>query len=178
MPPRSAPDLDVRRGQLTRAARDIAESEGWAAVTMRRIATEIGVTQPVLYSAFPAGRQALLDAVAVGGFDEMATRLEAVDSEPMARMQAYLDFATTRPHVYEAMFSMPTGLPFGVGDGPAPLHRAFAAIQIAFPGPDDTRAEVAWATLHGLATLLVSGRLPASRAQARLECAHWALTAD
>ncbi|MET1007849.1 MAG: helix-turn-helix domain-containing protein, partial [Propionibacteriaceae bacterium] len=57
MSPRPAPDLEHRRDQLIRAARDIAESEGWAAVTMRKLAAQIGVTQPVVYSAFSGGRQ-------------------------------------------------------------------------------------------------------------------------
>lgn len=178
MSPRPAPDLELRRDQLARVARDLAEAEGWAAVTMRRVASEIGVTQPVLYSAFPRGRQALIDAVAVGGFTAIAEALEAVDPEPRARMRAYLEFAVTQPHVYEAMFSMPSGLPFGTGSGPEPLRRAFAAIQAAFPGPDGIRAEVAWASLHGLATLQHSGRLPESRAPDRLEYAHRMLTGD
>jgi AcrR family transcriptional regulator len=144
---------------------------------MRRLASEIGVTQPVLYSAFPEGRQALIDTVAVGGFSAIAAALEAVDPEPLARMRAYLDFAVAQPHLYEAMFSMPSGLQFGAGSSPE-LQRAFAAIQAAFPAVDDTRAEVAWASLHGLATLQISGRLPQSQAQARLDYAHRMLTRD
>ena len=175
MSPRPAPDLDLRREQLARVAGDVAEAEGWPAVTMRRIAAEIGVTQPVLYSAFPGGRQALVDAVAVAGFAAIAAALEAADPEPMARMRAYLEFAATRPHVYEAMFSLPSGLQFGGGGGPEPLQRAFAAIRVVFPG-DDTRAEVAWAALHGLATLHIGGRLPEGRAEARLEHLHALLT--
>ena len=35
-----------------------------------------------------------------------------------------------------------------------------------------TLAEVAWSTLHGLATLEAGGRLLESHAQARLELAH------
>jgi AcrR family transcriptional regulator len=178
MCPRPAPDLDLRRAQLVRAARDVAESEGWSAVTMRRIGAELGVTQPVVYSAFPAGRQELVDAVAVGGFSDVATMLEAADAKPLARMSAYLDFAVNHPRLYEAMFSMPSGLSFGSGQGPESLGRAFAAIQDAFPSRDDTRAEVAWASLHGLATLLISGRLPPSRAQARLEHLHQLLTGE
>ena len=176
MPPRPSPDLDLRRDRITRATRTIAESEGWDAVTMRRVATEIGVTQPVLYSAFADGRQALVDAVAVSGFTAMADALEAVDPEPMARMRAYLQFASREPRLYEAMFSMPSGLQFGGSDGPEPLHRAFNAIQEAFPDADATRAEVAWATVHGLATLEISGRLPAPGAEARLDYAHEMLT--
>lgn len=141
---------------------------------MRRVATEIGVSQPVLYSAF-AGRQALIDAVALDGFDAITTALEAVDRSPMARMRAYLDFAAAHPHIYEAMFSMPSGLLFD-SQVHQPLIRAFSAIRDAFPGPDDTQAEVAWSTLHGLATLQASGRLPEKRAQARLEHAHHQLT--
>jgi len=175
MSPRPAPDLDARRDQVIRAARGVAESDGWTAVTMRRLAGELGVTQPVLYSAF-TGRQELIDAVALRGFSELAAALEAVDTSPVARMRAYLDFSTAHPRVYEAMFSMPSGLPFAAEDTPEPLRRAFAAVHDAFPDADGTRAEVAWAALHGLATLQAGGRLRAGQTQARLDLAHRMLT--
>jgi AcrR family transcriptional regulator len=158
-----------------RAARELAESDGWAAVTMRRLSGELGFTQPVLYSAF-AGRQALIDAVALSGFRDLAAALEAVDPSPMPRMSAYLDFAAAHPRIYEAMFSMPTTLPFAADDTPEPLHYAFAGIRNAFPDADGTRAEVAWSTLHGLATLQAGGRLRASHVQARLDLVHDMLT--
>jgi AcrR family transcriptional regulator len=177
MSPRPAPDLDLRRDQVTHATRDLAESDGWPAVTMRRLAAELGVTQPVLYTAF-ASRQALIDAVALNGFSDLAAALEAVDASPMARMRAYLDFAAAHPRVYEAMFSLPSGLAFAADDTPEPLRRAFSGIRDAFPDADGTRAEVASSTLHGLATLQASRRvrLPASHAQARLDLAHRMLT--
>jgi AcrR family transcriptional regulator len=175
MSPRPAPDLDLRRDQVIRAARDLAESGGWADVTMRRLAGELGVTQPVLYSAF-ASRQALIDAVALNGFDDLAAALEASDVSPMARMRAYLDFAAAHPRLYEAMFSLPTGLAFAADHTPEPLKRAFRGIRDAFPDLDDTRAEVAWSMWHGLATLGASGRLRDSAAQARLDLAHDMLT--
>jgi AcrR family transcriptional regulator len=175
MSPRPAPDLDLRRDQVIRAARDLAEAAGWPAVTMRRLAGELGVTQPVLYSAF-ASRQALIDAVALNGFDDLATALEAVDASPKARMRAYLDFAAAHPRVYEAMFSLPSELTFAAGDIPGPLLRAFAGIRDAFPDADGTRAEVAWAAMHGLATLQASGRLRPSHIQARLDLADRMLT--
>jgi AcrR family transcriptional regulator len=172
MSPRPAPDLDLRRDQVIRAARDLAESDGWPAVTMRRLAGELGVTQPVLYSAFTS-RQALIDAVALNGFDDLAAALEAVDASPKARMRAYLDFAAAQPRVYEAMFSLPSGLAFAADDDtPEPLLRAFSGIRDAFPDADETRAEVAWSTMHGLATLQASGRLRPSHVQARLDLAQ------
>src|SRR5512140_3668679 len=124
MPPRPAPDLDLRRDQVVRAARDLAEVEGWPAVTMRRLAGALGVTQPVLYSAF-ASRQALIDTVALNGFSDIAAALEAVEASPMPRMRAYLDFAAAHPRVYEAMFSLPSGLAFATDDTPEPLRHAF-----------------------------------------------------
>src|ERR1700722_2197122 len=175
MSPRPAPDLDLRRDQVIRAARDLAESVGWAAVTIRRLAGELGVSQPVLYSAF-AGRQAVIDAVALTGFDDLAAALEAVDASPVARMCAYLDFAVAHPRVYEAMFSLPSGLAFAVDHTPEPLQRAFLGIRDAFPDADGTRAEVAWSTWHGLATLGASGRLRPSAAQARLDLVRDMLT--
>ncbi|WP_432571654.1 TetR/AcrR family transcriptional regulator [Kineococcus sp. SYSU DK005] len=186
MSPRPAPDLNLRREQITRLTRQVAENEGWTAVTMRRLSGELGVTQPVLYSAF-TGRQALIDAVALDGFAALTATLEAAEAAPLARMGAYLDFAAAHPRTYEAMFSMPSGLRFG-HDTHEPLTRAFSAIREAFPPHDDdtddtedteagdVQAEVAWATLHGLATLQASGRLPLERTQARLEAAHRMLT--
>ncbi|NAZ88320.1 TetR family transcriptional regulator [Kineococcus sp. T90] len=176
MPPRPAPDLDSRRDLIVRTARHLAESDGWSAVTMRRLAGDLGVTQPVLYSAFP-GRQALLDAVALTGFTDLAAALGAADPEPPARMRAYLRFAAEHPRLYEAMFSLPSGLAFAAEDTPEPLRRAFSGVRDAFPDEDGTRAEVAWSVLHGLATLEAGARLTPGRAQARLELAHRLLTA-
>ncbi len=177
MSPRPAPDLSLRRDQLVGAARELAEADGWPAVTMRRLAGELGVTQPVIYSAF-ANRQALIDAVALSGFEDVAAALEAAGASPMARMRAYLDFAAAYPLLYEAMFSLPSGLNFASGDAPEPLRRAFSAIRDAFPDADGTRAEVAWSMLHGLATLQAGGRLRAEQTQARLELAHGMLSGE
>ena len=172
--PRPAPDLDARRDQVLTTARDLAEAEGWPAVTMRRLASELGVTQPVLYTVFDS-RQALVDAITLVGYRELADALEGAENDPLARMRAYLDFAATHPRTYEVLF-MPSALPFNAQDTPEPMKRAFAAVAPFFPDADGTHTEVVWAVLHGLATLGAGSRLPPSRAQARLELAHDLLT--
>lgn len=53
---------------------------------------------------------------------------------------------------------------------------AFEGFHEAFPDADGTRAEVAWAAVHGLATLQAGGRLRASHVQARLDLVHSMLT--
>ena len=156
MSPRPAPDLTARRDRVLGHARRIAEAEGWEAVTIRRLATELGVTQPVLYTAF-GKRQDIVDAVALRGFTELAAALDAGD--PAA---AYLDFARAHPAVYEAMFLAPTGLRFAATDVPGPMRVAFTALGRTLGIADDVRTEIAWSLLHGVASLDRAGRLSAS----------------
>ena len=162
MSPRPAPDLTARRDRVLGHTRRIAEAEGWDAVTIRRLATELGVTQPVLYTAF-GKRQDIVDAVALRGFAELAAALDAGD--PAA---AYLDFARAHPATYEAMFLMPTGLRFAAADVPAPMRVAFTALGRALGIADDVRTEIAWSLLHGVASLDRAGRLSAGARGRRL----------
>ena len=48
-----------RRDRIVAAAREIAEVEGWPAVTVRRLADTIGFSQPVLYGHVPDGRDGI-----------------------------------------------------------------------------------------------------------------------
>ena len=162
MSPRPAPDLTARRDRVLDDARRIAEAECWEAVTIRRLATELGVTQPVLYTAF-GRRQDIVDAVALRGFAELAAALDAGD--PAA---AYLDFARAHPATYEAMFLMPTALPFAAADVPAPMRGAFTGLGRALGTADDVRTEIAWSLLHGVASLDRAGRLSAGAGGRRL----------
>ena len=164
-----------REHRITAAARLIAEGEGWSAVTIRRLAEEIEHSQPVLYSHFE-NRDAIVAAVAVEGFREITTILQkaargstdcrnALESVAMA----YLAFARTHPALYEAMFTLPTGLRFAEGDTRSELRAAFDALAavIAPVNSDVAMAtETFWATLHGLAELERSGRI---RCSARVE---------
>src|ERR1051325_5028116 len=96
-----------RHQSIVTAARELAEAEGWEAVTTRRLAEAVEYSQPVLYSHF-AGKEAIMAAVALEGFAELATRMRAAheEKEPLAAVaQAYLAFAEQRPALYEAMFS-------------------------------------------------------------------------
>ena len=159
-----------RHHRILDAARELAEDQGWDAVTTRRLADRIEFSQPVLYGHFPGGKDEIVAGVALEGFAELATTLRAAVEDagpggaPGAVIAAYLDFADAHPAVYTAMFES-AGLPFGRDDTPAPLHEGFAVLRdvlapatVADPG---RYAELAWATLHGLATLTRAGRLPA-----------------
>ncbi|MEE3065526.1 MAG: TetR/AcrR family transcriptional regulator [Actinomycetota bacterium] len=164
-------ERSARRRLIVSTARQLAESEGWDAVTTRRLSTEIEYSQPVLYKHF-TGMEQIADAVALEGFGELAEviRGACADDDVPANVvlnriaQAYLDFAHTNPAVYEAMFTRATALHFSADDTPAELLSAFAALHQALarvgPGRDvDTLTEVFWAALHGLVTLGATRRL-------------------
>ncbi|MGG6894414.1 MULTISPECIES: TetR/AcrR family transcriptional regulator [Rhizobium] len=157
-----------REDRIVAAARAIAESEGWDAVTIRRLANEIEYSQPVLYSHF-ASRDAIVAAVAVEGFKELATVLrtavDAADGQQDALMSVatgYFTFALSRPALYDAMFILPTQLKFADAETRAELRDGFEAIT-AVVSPFCTDVEIVtetfWAALHGLAELERSGRV-------------------
>ncbi len=83
-------------------------------MTNRRLAELVEYSQPVLYSHFD-GKVAIVRAVAIAGFSDLAVQLRqarsAVD-EPGKALRAvcgaYLTFAAARPALYQAMFVLPT----------------------------------------------------------------------
>ena len=175
---RRARERQQRERLIVTTARELAEAEGWDAVTTRRLADAIEYSQPVLYSHF-SSKGAIVGAVALEGFTQLAATLR--DARHAARSprpallglaRAYLEFAHTRPALYDAMFTL-AELPFAKPDTATPLHEAFAELRQALvpfaQARDlDTLAEVVWSALHGLATLSRSDRLRPDRAEQRL----------
>ena len=168
-----------RERLIVTAARELAESEGWDAVTTRRLAAEIEYSQPVLYSHF-SGKDAIMAAVAVEGFAELAAQLREARTSAADPQQALADigaayaaFAEQRPALYDAMFTHTVDLPFASPQAPAALHEAFAELrQAVLPvaGDDnpETLTETFWSGLHGLLTLMRNGRLPHEDHERRL----------
>ncbi|MFC7304661.1 TetR/AcrR family transcriptional regulator [Streptomyces monticola] len=171
----------ARERLIVATARELAEQQGWDAVTTRRLAERIEYSQPVLYSHF-RGKREIIGAVALDGATALAAALRAATSAadgPRARVtalaRAYLEFAEHNPAVYDAMFQLDGGLAFAQEDTPAPLKDGFAALlenlgDVAGDGVHPALfTEVFWASLHGLATLTRAGRLPPGDAEQRVE---------
>ncbi|MFD8353821.1 TetR/AcrR family transcriptional regulator [Streptomyces coelicoflavus] len=170
-----------RERLIVATARELAEQQGWDAVTTRRLAERIEYSQPVLYSHF-RGKREIIGAVALEGAAEMAAEVRAATSVadgPRGRVAAlartYLDFAARNPAVYDALFQLDGGLPYAREDTPEPLKDAFAALleslgEVAGDGVHPALfTEVFWASLHGLATLTRAGRLLPEDAARRVE---------
>lgn len=170
-----------RERLIVATAREIAEQQGWDAVTTRRLAERIEYSQPVLYSHF-RGKREIIGAVAVQGAAEIAVAVRAATAGvtgPRERVSAlahaYLDFAARNPAVYDALFQLDGGLAFAQEDTPESLKDAFAALleslgEVAGDGVDPGLfTELFWASLHGLATLTRAGRLPPQDIEPRVE---------
>ena len=170
-----------RERLIVATARELAEQQGWEAVTTRRLAERIEYSQPVLYSHF-RGKREIIGAVALDGAAEMAAAVRAATSAAKghrgrvtALAHAYLDFAERNPAVYDAMFQLDGGLAFAREDTPAPLKDAFAALlaTLGEVAGDDVDpgvfTETFWAALHGLATLTRANRLPREFSERRVE---------
>ena len=169
-----------RHSLIVSTARELAEAEGWDAVTTRRLAERIEYSQPVLYGHF-RGKNEIVAAVALEGFTAMSVALRGAaptDGTPheavAALAHAYVAFAEQRPAVYDAMFRLSTELRFADAETPKPLSEAFAVLvdtlsAVAGSIEPDLFAEVVWAALHGLVTLTRAGRLPPQRMASRID---------
>jgi AcrR family transcriptional regulator len=168
-----------RERLIVATARELAETEGWDAVTTRRLAAEIEYSQPVLYSHFK-GKGAIMAAVVVEGCAELAVQLREARTAagpgraPAAVGAAYAAFADERPALYDAIFTHDVDLPFGTPEAPASLQEAFGELRetvrpIARGDELEVLTETYWSGLHGLVTLMRNGRLRREDHQRRLE---------
>jgi len=83
-----------RHGELLAKAVEIAHAEGLSAVTLRRVAADMGVTPGLVSHYFSAAEQliaAAFRAAALADLDEARSRVEAA-STPGGKMAALLDY--------------------------------------------------------------------------------------
>jgi AcrR family transcriptional regulator len=164
---------DVRQ-QILAAARALAAAEGWQAVTIRKVADAVEYSPPTIYEYF-ASKEAILLALLRLGFrtlvDAMAAARDAA-TDPNAALlavaRAYWAFAWQYPELYQVMHGM-GGVPFCPDDTPPEAEEGFLlvagildamAARTGIPVQDpDGAVHLIWATLHGLVSLAMAGRL-------------------
>jgi AcrR family transcriptional regulator len=165
---------NLKQELLDAAVALIAEA-GPQAFTLREVARRAGVSHNAPYRHFQ-DKDDLLAAVAAQGFDGLTAAMTEAMAEGRTAVErlslagrGYVRFALRSPQHILVMFETP------VPDQPRPEHvaagqRAFqvlldaiSAVQAegGLPGGDPRGfAIAAWAAVHGLAKLGMSGRLP------------------
>jgi AcrR family transcriptional regulator len=104
-----ATEVEPTTKELIRAeALRLLEREGPQGVSMRKVAKRVGITPMAIYHHFP-NRQALLLAVTDGEFERLAacfrTAGRAHRDPLMNAISGYLDYAQSRPRVFDFVFS-------------------------------------------------------------------------
>jgi AcrR family transcriptional regulator len=159
--------------RIIAAARSIFEAEGAQAVSMRRVASAVGITAMAIYKHFP-DREALLNAIVDAGFQELRARYLktnhlSTEKYLMHLLDEYLEFALEHPRLFEYMFSAPRPgarqFPRDFVAGRSPTASVVAeqvsrAMEAGILRRDDAwEVEMALAGMaHGLIVLYLGGR--------------------
>lgn len=162
------------RDRILAAARRIHRKRGLDALSLRAVATAVGITPMAIYRHF-RDKDALVAALVECGFATWERHLAAAlrartPRQPLERaLLAYSEFALAEPRMFELMFLVPRP---HVPSAPASLattpSRSFAAIIAAvrhgihggriIQGDSAEIILLAWSTAHGLIALHFSGR--------------------
>jgi AcrR family transcriptional regulator len=159
---------DLRRALLEAAVSTVAAS-GPAALSLRALAAQVGVSHaaPVHHFKDKAG---LFTAVATEGFDLLHDEMTAVWEKTGQFLDVgvhYVHFALSHKGYFEVMFR-----PELLDQDDPDLQRAQEGAYAMLTGPVEAGRRgsdaqsvhlatlASWSTVHGLATLLLSGNLP------------------
>ncbi|MER6442637.1 TetR/AcrR family transcriptional regulator [Streptomyces sp. NPDC001185] len=152
------------RERIIEAALHVLETEGIAALTIRRIATDVEYSAPVVYQYF-ANKDALVLELVAHGHRLMLTEFRPAAQEPntdrrMMRIASeYVRFAGEHPHLYQVMND-----PVADADErrrvaePAidflkELLTTWSAAHDVVLADTDQACEILWGTLYGIASL-------------------------
>lgn len=159
--PPTVPARTSRAGQIVAVSRELLETEGPAALTMRRIGAELGIRAPSLYKHLP-GKEGVRTALIADALLEVGTALHAAVAGTQGPggavgrlLGAYRLYAATHPHLYRLCTvgeldraGIPDGLEAWAG---SPFFRVTG---------EPYRAQALWAAAHGLAVLEIDNRFP------------------
>ena len=156
------------RAELVAQGLRLVEESGADAVSLREVARAAGVSATAVYRHFP-DKRALMTALAVEGTARLTAAQDAAAAEQTDRKaafdatgRAYVRFALANPGLFRLIFTYP-GIALADPTRDATVGTLHAnALELA--GGDAERARVvavrAWAIVHGLAMLMLDGRLP------------------
>jgi AcrR family transcriptional regulator len=140
------------------AATEVLEADGPDGLSMRAVATRVGVKAPSLYKHFP-DKDDIESAVIAEGFRRVAVVFSGAvrDADPLWSLAVvYRTWAKEHPHLYRLM----THKPLRRDQLPPGVEAAAAAPVVQVAGGDPDLARATWALAHGLTSLELAGRFP------------------
>lgn len=165
---------DLRAALLSVAVEAIAE-QGVHRLSLRDCARRVGVSHSAPYRHFPT-KAALLTAICGEGFRLLVAAGEAAMAEHTALSEkldaygvAYVTFSVAHPVHYRVMFSESLDLSLVTPEEQKAGDRAFELLSecaAALPGGEEDPEAAAfafWSLVHGIAMLVLDGRIPPER---------------
>ena len=161
------------RESLVAAGTSLIEDDGVEAFTLRECARRAGVSHAAPKNHFDTAED-LLAEIAARGFERFVMTLDAAangeagqspDRRLMAMGRAYVAFARAHPGVYGLMFRRPRHvvssprLNEAGGAAWLQLDQAVRAVIGSEAADSAVKSAQVWATVHGIASLLIDGRL-------------------
>jgi AcrR family transcriptional regulator len=144
-----------RRDEILDAAERLLEAEGPGALSMRRIATELGMQAPSLYKHLP-GKDAIVAGLQARALAGMADALGGAGDDVRRLGSAYRRWALANPQLY----LLTTRGTLHRDQLPEGLEDAAAAPVVTAAAGDIATARALWGLVHGLADLELTGRFP------------------
>jgi AcrR family transcriptional regulator len=162
----------VLRQKILDVSREILLSQGFAALTMRRVAEAIDYSPAAIYLHFQS-REQIAQELCFAGLRRLYERLQSVTAkDPATRLsgyaRAYLEYSQSDPETYRLIFMADSQLTKAVfthqdsGGGEGALRLIVTAFTELHNGSKKTcgkpseLAELFWASLHGLASLRIA----------------------
>lgn len=162
------------KSALIKEALRLLEEQGLSALSLRSIAQNVGVSHMAPYSHFK-NKTELFQSVAAHGFNLLASNMQSLNNQqaPQALILAYgaqyIEFALAHPSLYRLMQSQVQPKELETSKVSSELKTACkrpfvllfdACKQLETNKQQQTlRAQGAWGTVHGLASLLIDGQL-------------------
>ncbi|TCK75790.1 TetR/AcrR family transcriptional regulator [Acidipila rosea] len=160
---------------ILKTAVHMIEQDGADGLSLRAVASVLGVKAPSLYRYFPQ-KEALEVAVVEEILNAMLGRMQAASASPDPEIRfrktvdAYLQFARERFQLYTFLLQSRRPETYASKAGKAVWKLVVEAASAVSGLQDDTAAAVAiWSFLHGYATLEHSGAFGASGPKGGLE---------
>jgi AcrR family transcriptional regulator len=104
-------EKEALKKKILQVAKRIAIKEGWSSVTIRRIASEISYSLPVIYAHFK-DKAEIIHLIAAEGYLKLEEVLNTASTEEEDKSnqlldfcKAYFDFGIQNPAIYHAMYS-------------------------------------------------------------------------
>lgn len=164
------------KNALIEAGIKILSREGVGGLTLRKVASQAGVSHSAPYAHF-ADKQSLIAAISTEGFRRLYVQLDAAvlahKRNPKRQLtegaRAYIQFALDNTDTFKIMFS---GALEKEKDYPSFVeisHKTFERVVdivracqdagILRPAPPEIMAVTVWGQLHGIASLVLEGQV-------------------